>query len=408
MKKNMVIIYVVNIEKFLFFKRLIDALSEDFNYKFLLVSNSLSVVALARLNNIRCVSICFWPEIKTIPSLENIETSYEERIGEESVLIEKVRRAVFSTMEKNGIKSGADDLCQIVWNGSGLIDQTLVSYVKANGGKTCFLEVGNFPGKLFCDSNGVNYKSSLGKKFDEIYKYTALDFTEWRRSYIEAKLTNHVVPQANYSFLKNFINLTQGLVDKIGFYFFDYAKPVRSVGIFKRMKSFFSARNLIKNIIGLADNELPSKYIFFPLQVVNDTQLVINYRSTLLDAVILANKLAKSRGMTLVIKPHPAETDFEQYKLIWQYCVKENIPWSNINTFLLISRATGVVTINSTVGIEAKIIGKEVITLGDCFYSEYGDDEISRYISGFLLDIDYFSDVPISYTEARRLFERMQ
>lgn len=64
---------------------------------------------------------------------------------------------------------------------------------------------------------------------------------------------------------------------------------------------------------------------------------------------------------------------------------------TNDNTFNLIENAEYVITINSTVGLEAMICGKKVIILGDAIYSVSNDARLRNYIIDFRIDIEYFS-----------------
>jgi Capsule polysaccharide biosynthesis protein. len=48
-------------------------------------------------------------------------------------------------------------------------------------------------------------------------------------------------------------------------------------------------------------------------------------------------------------------------------------------------------TINSTVGLESLILGKEVIVLGKAIYSAFDTEMLKKYIHSYLIDFDYFS-----------------
>jgi len=66
-----------------------------------------------------------------------------------------------------------------------------------------------------------------------------------------------------------------------------------------------------------------------------------------------------------------------------------------------------VVTINSTVGLEALLYGKKVVSLGRCFYKEFDQARLLKYIHSFLIDgIDYFGSGEISTLSARNVFAR--
>lgn len=118
--------------------------------------------------------------------------------------------------------------------------------------------------------------------------------------------------------------------------------------------------------------ELPQKYLFIPLQVPNDTQIVVNsptIKSMEQLFYLLVNSWQKSlfSDHQLIFKAHPSwPNDFKHLIDSEQ----KNIHFANgNNTDELIKGATAVITINSTVGIEALLHRKPVLTLGDACYN---------------------------------------
>ena len=110
--------------------------------------------------------------------------------------------------------------------------------------------------------------------------------------------------------------------------------------------------------------------IFFPLQVQLDTNIILycKYRSmreTFLDIYSSLNTGENS----FLIRPHPEETAetliniprFDNVKVSSEKSLDHWLDWSDL-----------VVTINSTVGLEALIKGKQVISLGQSIYSSAG------------------------------------
>lgn len=79
---------------------------------------------------------------------------------------------------------------------------------------------------------------------------------------------------------------------------------------------------------------------------------------------------------------------------------------TNANTFNLIENAEYVITINSTVGLEAMICGKKVIILGDAIYSGFNKARLRNYIMDFLIDIEYFSGAPLSEEEIESILRK--
>ncbi len=61
------------------------------------------------------------------------------------------------------------------------------------------------------------------------------------------------------------------------------------------------------------------------------------------------------------------------------------------NTFQLIQNANSVITINSSVGLEALILEKNVKFLSKTFFDKLTNEFLVNYIINYLIDIDFFS-----------------
>jgi len=123
---------------------------------------------------------------------------------------------------------------------------------------------------------------------------------------------------------------------------------------------------------------LPEHYIFVPFQVNTDSQVVMfsPWISDMFDLVKKfqqAHQTLASQMPCIVFKPHPAcEQDYSE---LIQILNNDNSPIrvvSDIPTPVLIQYADAVCTINSSVGMEAILMDKKVIVLGDAFYDIHG------------------------------------
>ena len=121
--------------------------------------------------------------------------------------------------------------------------------------------------------------------------------------------------------------------------------------------------------INYAVVELPDDYIFFPFQIPSDQQIRVHSRwiKTMDDFMdIIIEFAVRYPDKNFVIKEHPS---FKQ-SIIGKKPLRKNILFANGNsTEELIKNARLVVTLNSTVGIEALLFGKPVITLADACYN---------------------------------------
>ena len=125
---------------------------------------------------------------------------------------------------------------------------------------------------------------------------------------------------------------------------------------------------------------LPRRFFFIPFQVVNDSQTLLYspYRDmdTMAEDVIRAVKAFNKRRapeerVAAVFKEHPMdrgavsyETLREKYRDDEEVCILSE---GDIND--LIDRSRGVVTINSTVGLDAISRGQKVMCMGRAFYA---------------------------------------
>lgn len=132
----------------------------------------------------------------------------------------------------------------------------------------------------------------------------------------------------------------------------------------------------------LIKNELRNKYFLVPLQVYNDSQ--IHLHSDFKNVEEFIYEVIKSFSMYaepehyLIFKHHPEDRGFTNYK---RYIKKIALNFKVINRVLyvhdlhlptLIRNSRGVVTINSTVGLQSLIHGVPVKVLGRAIYDITG------------------------------------
>ena len=144
--------------------------------------------------------------------------------------------------------------------------------------------------------------------------------------------------------------------------------------------------------ISYAVVELPDDYIFFPFQIPSDQQIRVHSRwiKTMDDFMdIIIEFAVRYPDKNFVIKEHPS---FKQ-SIIGKKPLRKNILFANGNsTEELIKNARLVVTLNSTVGIEALLFGKPVITLADACYNIDGlvrNASNSEQLNNLIMDKDW-------------------
>lgn len=202
----------------------------------------------------------------------------------------------------------------VIWNGKKLPNQTVDLVAKHLKIPVYYFENGLLPNTTSLDPNGVNQAASLPKN-----------------------------PSFYYQFMPSEVALRLPQIEA--------RKPHK------------------KRQSGQAI-DLPKRFIFVPFQVPHDTQIVqyspwIESMEKLFHTLLNAHKTLEDEQLDIVFKEHPSW--HKHYHHL--YDIHPNVLFANDNdTSQLISQAEVVVTINSTVGLEALQLNKKVIILGQACY----------------------------------------
>lgn len=226
-----------------------------------------------------------------------------------------------------------------VWNGTLVPLASAVLAARKLGKKTLFFENGYLPGTTTVDPKGVNFMNSITGKDSSFFQSIQPDPVKLAAIFRVSPSVRALKTKWYHSLLKR-----------------SRQKPAEQV-------------------------QLPKKYVFLPFQVHDDTQVLlhspaIKTMEQLVDTTVLAvsnyNK-ATGSNLWLVAKEHPSDfgrTDYSDLKEKYQ---REKILFLRYYpTPTLIKQAYAVITINSSVGIEALVQHKPVITLGNAFYNVPG------------------------------------
>jgi len=119
--------------------------------------------------------------------------------------------------------------------------------------------------------------------------------------------------------------------------------------------------------------DFDQKYIFVPFQVNFDSQVIINSPrvNSMVELYEILEKtliMINSKNIIFVIKEHPSDS----YTYSDLHGRNDRIKFVNENTEDLIRNAKAVITLNSSVGIEASMLGKTVLVLGNACYGIEG------------------------------------
>jgi capsular polysaccharide export protein len=215
------------------------------------------------------------------------------------------------------------DTVAVVWNGLNGTRRVFVDAARDAGNKTLFFELSPFADRITIDPQGVNFANSLPR--------TASPFIDWASKQVEDSLDLH--------------ELRNTIVQR---------KPcARAIAS--------------KTAIALTE-----PFIFVPLQVPGDSQLRVyggafKTVESFVTEILAAAKHCR-KGWHIRIKEHPSAVPFVK-DAIERSGVSNVILDNTTDTFEQVKKAQLILTVNSSVGLEAMFFDKPVAACGDCFWA---------------------------------------
>ena len=210
----------------------------------------------------------------------------------------------------------------VAWNGLNGSRRVYLDAAKDAGAKTLSFELGPFPGRITVDPKGVNFANALPRD--------AAPYRHWLR---------------------------QSDVDPEGW---------RALGARIKQRTPLAPPAQTKALPPLTD-----PFVFAPLQVPGDSQLRLfggNFRTVESFVQALANAADHlPEGWHLRLKEHPSTPAF-----VADLLKETNAPIyldNGTDTFAQVAASRGVITINSSVGLEAMFFDKPVVACGQCFWA---------------------------------------
>lgn len=171
----------------------------------------------------------------------------------------------------------------------------------------------------------------------------------------------------------------------------EYLRPERFVANYVREKSRAAVARRMYEPLG----DSPRPFVYFPLHVTDDYKIkrVIPH---CVDQAAIIELVASSlpQGVDLVLKEHPMSIGRNPLRLLRRLTRAGNVrlvdPYTSSHE--LIRRARAIAVISSTVGLEALLHGRPVMTVGQPFYAGYG----------VTVDVDSFREIPEATVELLR------
>ena len=236
----------------------------------------------------------------------------------------------------------------IVWNGLGNVEKTVCQALNIDA---FYCENGYFDNTFQMNKRGVNSDGSfVDLAPEQLYEFAYPKAT--------AKVTVSEFKLIETPFNKVYYYLKR-LFDE------DYRNYLLSMIQYnlavKKAKQSFSKQAFEK-----INFEKIGKFVFIPLQVNSDTQTILysDFKDSYDFLSTVIPKL-KQMGHHIVLKQHPFETEPVDYSAF----VDEQVSlYSKCDLNDLIDRSEFVVTINSSVGLQAIERGKKVVACGAALY----------------------------------------
>jgi capsule polysaccharide modification protein KpsS len=257
-----------------------------------------------------------------------------------------------------------------VWNGFHLVAGVAAGIAECCYVDTVFGENGFFQDTLQIDKSGVNSGNSLAVKNRAFYDDLEIDRQRYQKFVFQYK---H--PQAvSHPYSLNSIPLSTleqilfGIYRRTPWHKQKYPESTPKTLLPQTFlqqiyKKYFVAEDAIS---------LPEEFIFVPLQVGLDTQILIRSDQIqsmehFVETIYQAAQKAEN-GLPIVVKEHPADIGRVSY-----HSLRKRYPdiiWlRKYDLRALLQKASLVITVNSTVGVEALLYHKAVIALGEAFYN---------------------------------------
>ena len=369
-----------------FFLRFINGLHLN-NYEMVFFTNSLSLYLIGISKKIE-IFLCRKSKEKHEANIQlnSIEILAEWLSEDEAwLLYTSVFRAGIELIDKYGIK------LIFIPNGSSTAQIAMKNIAEHFNIPALFFENPNIPGKTIIDPKGVNAKSSLYGNIQILNDYN-VNIEEYEKFISEYVNTKKITSQNRKTFIISIDN-PYIVLDYLGFTFFNLPKN-QNFSLPDRIIRKYKYRSLRTEYDKITFQDA---YVFYPLQVSRDSQLLLNSDVSIMDALEYSYNESQKRGLKLIVKPHPKERDTKVIRKIMALRKQMKFLLTNLPTMDLVRHCELLIAINSTVGLEAMIMGKSVIFLGRTLYKDLSPDLVPRYICGYLSDFPYTSvdDVPV-------------
>lgn len=299
---------------------------------------------------------------------------------------------------------GAFDLI-MCWNGAHISSEVSAALGKRYGLPVIYKEIANIPGRMLFDPEGSACDASVAKRPEILDDFPIDDATyeAWAADFIARRQKAVGIPQAKRFRQANLWFALDMLGPIAG------AAPAFSVGPVHRVANILRRKHFEPKVMARAIDTLPDKpFVFLPLQVSTDTNLVVRSDIDNEKAMSMALAEADARGAVLVTKIHPAERSGDFFRDLGTLLDAHNgrVILTNAHTMECIRRSVCVVTINSTVGFEARMLGTEAIVLAPALFSKWTNRQMAQFALRYTVPFDMYSTADATPEQWREMRAR--
>lgn len=283
----------------------------------------------------------------------------------------------FINFLKNIHRENKIDL-MVTWNNTFMFDSAAKRFSDENKIKHLMFEAGIFrPYTFTLDFQGINYGNSVPQNKEFYYNWM-------RNNQLNDNLETRLKVEELYPFntppLKK-LYLKERMRDVLyrRYLNIDLELEIIHETLLQKVKKNVKKGLLNKTNEKTVVKQLPANFIFVPFQVHDDSQVLINSdRVKNMESLveIMDREIRKLNALTnnkyyCVFKEHPADNGRIDYTGLYEkYKSNEYLIFmKDYDTSELIKKSKLIITINSTVGIEALENFKKVITLGNAYYN---------------------------------------
>lgn len=369
------------IERFWFFRRFYTSQPD---YSLTLITNDFVVRLLCAWHKIPCIQLS-----QNMPTPEYAQ--YADSVANSSeITVGGYQQDFACKVYSSYLGQVPNRLAQfdvfLIWNGQQLLDKSIIDVFPD---KCVYMELSNLPNKIFVDKLGVNAMSSLFFHPDVLDKEEPVEdefHHQWVGEYEQYKMAPP--PQSKVSKFQLYCRAINMLVTS--------CSSIAGIKNLRYRMKKITPEPVDFSQFHLKNADLDAAFVFCPLQVSSDTQLLIHSDFNNKDIIREAMTIAQNKGLALYVKFHPAERNLAEVKEIVEMSQAQGFTLVANNTNDLLRQCREVVVNNSTVGLEAMIYGKPTHVFGRALYKSFDNERLKKYIHRYLVSgIDYFADHPV-------------